>query len=238
MIVETTDPGIIGAAHRDGVVLIDLISGLQTPVASPEHGRGGITYNDAKVDPEGRLWQGTCDGDGVEPRGCLWVLENGRRPRLAETGMAVVNGPAFSPDGRMIYVSDSIGRRIIAFNMAGGKLSHRRTFATMTTDEGLPDGLTVDADGCLWCAHWGGNRVTRFAPSGERLTAVEIPASHVTSVAFGGTGLDTLFITTARYGLSAEQVTREPYSGALFSLRPGVKGLPATPLPLPFGCVE
>jgi xylono-1,5-lactonase len=237
MIVETADPGIIAVAHRDGVVLIDLVSDSYTPVAAPEHGRAAIGYNDAKVDPEGRLWLGTCDRGGIEPRGCLWVLENGRHPRVAETGMTVVNGPAFSPDGRVTYVSDSIARRIVAFDTAGGGLSNRRTFATMTADEGLPDGLTVDAEGCLWCAHWAGSRVTRFAPTGERLTVIAIPALHVTSVAFGGTHLDTLFVTTARYGLSTDQLVRSPDSGHLFSVMAGVKGLPATPLPLPFTCV-
>ncbi len=147
MVVGTTDPGIIAAAHRNGVVLVDLASGLQTPVAEPERGRAAIAYNDAKVDPEARLWVATYDTGGIEPRGCLWVLEHGQPPRLAETGMAIVNGPAFSPDGRVIYVSDSIARRIVAFDVAGGALSGRRIFATMTPDEGLPDGLTVDAEG-------------------------------------------------------------------------------------------
>lgn len=238
MILGTTDPGTIAMAHRDGLALLDLDSGLSTSVAAPEHGRAAIAYNDAKVDPLGRLWLGTFDTGGVEPRGCLWVLENGRRPRLAETGMPVVNGPAFSPDGGTIYISDSVARRILAFDIFDGELCNRRTFATMSDDEGLPDGLTVDAEGCLWCAHWEGSRVTRFAPTGKRLSIIPIPAPLVTSVAFGCAGLDTLFVTTARHGLSVEALARAPQSGDLFSVMPGVKGLRANLLPLPFTCCE
>jgi sugar lactone lactonase YvrE len=238
MIAGTTDARTIAVAHRDGLALLDLESGVETPVAAPERARAGIAYNDAKVDPMGRLWLGSFDTGGVEPRGCLWVLENGRRPRLAETGMAVVNGPAFSPDGATIYVSDSIARRILAFDVVDGALRHCRTFATMSAEEGLPDGLTVDAEGCLWCAHWEGSRVTRFAPTGERLSVIPIPAPLVTSVAFGRAELDTLFVTTARQGLSADDLARAPRSGDLFSIVPGVKGLQANLLPLPFTCGE
>jgi sugar lactone lactonase YvrE len=150
--------------------------------------------------------------------------------------MAVVNGPAFSPDGGVIYVSDSMGRRILAFDVDRGALRRRRTFATMSKDEGFPDGLTVDAEGCLWCAHWEGSRVTRFAPTGERLSVIRIPAPLVTSVAFGGSALDTLFVTTARLGLNPGDIARAPQSGSLFAVKPGITGLAANLLPLPFSC--
>jgi sugar lactone lactonase YvrE len=237
MIVATTDPDSVVLTDRDGVALFDLESGTRTGIADPERGRDGIGYNDAKVDRFGRLWVGTYDASEVEPRGCLWLLEHGRVPRLAESGMAVVNGPSFSPDGRAIYISDSIARRILAFDVKeDGSLAGRRVLAQFNADEGLPDGLTVDAQGSVWCAHWDGGRVTRFSPQGERTAVIRLPATRVTSVAFGGPELDMLFITTARYGLTEAQLSGSPGAGSLFLVKPGVRGIPATPLLLPFAC--
>lgn len=236
MIAATSDPQILVMAHRAGVALHDLRSGQQQPIADPECGRAAIGYNDAKVDPSGTLWLGTYDDSESEPRGCLWRLEHGHAPRLAESGVAVFNGPAFSPDGRVIYVSDSIGRRILAYNIDERVLSGRRVFVQLAPEEGLPDGLTVDSEGGLWCAHWDGGCVTRYAPTGQRLSRISVPAPRVTSVAFGGAALETLYITTARYGLSAEQLAHAPLAGALFAARPGVCGIAPTLLPMPFSC--
>ena len=166
----------------------------------------------------------------------LGLLENNCRPRLIETGMAVVNGPAFTPDGRTMYVCDSAAGRIMAYDIEGSAAHSRRIFAEMTVAEGLPDGVTVDSEACLWCAHWDGGRVTRFSPAGKRLLTVPIPAPRVTSVAFGGPGLATLFVTTARQGLSADALEQFPASGGLFAIETGICGIAATPLPLPFRC--
>lgn len=234
MIACTMDADVLVASYREGIALLRLSTGNAVNVVDPERRRSGIVYNDGKVDSQGRLWVGTCDAAGQEHRGCLWVLESTRTPRLVETGLTVTNGPAFSPDGRVIYVSDSIARRIVAHDVEGTTLSGRRVFAVLSEEEGYPDGLTVDTEGCLWCAHWGGSRVTRFAASGERLMTISVPASHVTSVAFGGPDLATLFVTTARQELGADELALSPQSGNLFAVCPGVRGLPPTPLPLPF----
>jgi D-xylonolactonase len=238
MIAETTDPQSIAIADPNGIALVNLETRDRSSVAHPEQGRHGVGYNDAKVDPAGRLWVGTFDLQESEPRGCLWLLESGRPPHLAETGMAVVNGPAFSPNGGVLYVSDSMGKRILAFDLDGRELGRRRVLAHLSPEEGLPDGLTVDAEGCVWCAHWDGARVTRFSPRGERLAVIHAPVPRVTSVAFGGSDLKTLFFTSARYGLTQHQLELAPKSGALFSASPGVQGIAATRLPLPFVCRE
>lgn len=234
MIAATSDPRLLVMAHRSGVALYDLHDGHQTAVADPECGRAGIGYNDAKVDPSGCLWLGTYDDSEVEPRACLWRLQHGRAPALAESGVAVFNGPAFSPDGKIIYVSDSIGRRILAYDIGERALSGRRVFVQLRPEDGLPDGLTVDAEGALWCAHWDGACVSRYAPSGEQVLRIALPVPRVTSVAFGGAQLDTLYITTARYGLSAEQLALAPLAGGLFAVRPKVHGIAPALLPLPF----
>lgn len=234
MIAPTREPHILVMTGRDGVSLRHLREGTSRVVSDPEQGREGIGYNDGKVDPRGRLWVGTYDSSELEPRATLWKFEHGCDPVLADSGMAVVNGPAFSPSGDVMYLSDSIGRRILAFDLKEGKLSGRRVFARCTDAEGFPDGLTVDALGYVWCAHWDGSRVTRFSPSGERDRTVMLPVPRATSVCFGGENLETLFITTARYGLTPEQLGQAPLAGALFSCHPGVQGLLPTPLSLPF----
>jgi xylono-1,5-lactonase len=235
MIVQTTDPGVVAMSDPDGISLFNLETLERNFIADPERGRAGVAYNDAKVDRFGRLWVATYDTSELEPRGCLWMLRNGVTPRLAESGLPVINGPAFSPDCRFLYLSDSIGRRVLGYEMKeDGTLGARRVLAHFSIEEGLPDGLTVDSEGCIWVAHWDGGRVTRFSPEGERVDVVQVPAARVTSVAFGGAELKTLFITTARYGLGEAQLPVSPDSGSLFSIDTGVRGLAATLLPLPF----
>lgn len=234
MIAATSERGTFVLSHARGLALVNVDTLQLTHLADPEQGRADIGYNDGKVDPCGRLWAGTFDVNETEPRGCLWLLENGASPRLMETGMAVVNGPAFSPDGQTVYVSDSAARRILAFDLERGRPQKRRVLVEFACEEGLPDGLAVDAEGCIWCAHWDGGRVTRFSPDGRRMLAVSIPAPRVTSVAFGGPSRDTLFVTTARYGLSASDLNSYPASGALFEIQAPVRGLAVTLLQLPF----
>lgn len=234
MIAATSELSTFVLSHARGLALVNLDTLKLTRLADPEKNRADIGYNDGKVDPRGRLWAGTFDATETEPRGCLWLLENGAAPKLMETGLAVVNGPAFSPDGSTVYVSDSVGRRILAYELEGSRLRARRTLVHFANGEGLPDGLTVDADGCIWCAHWDGARVTQFSPKGDRMLTVAIPAPRVTSVAFGGPSLDILFVTTARYGLSEADLARYPDSGALFEVQTRFRGLEPTPLALPF----
>jgi sugar lactone lactonase YvrE len=234
MIVATSEYSTFVISSGRGLSLVNIDTLQLTRLADPERGRGDIAYNDGKVDPHGRLWAGTFDVNETEPRGCLWLLENGASARLMETGIAVVNGPAFAPDGHTVYVSDSVARRILAFELEGAHLRNRRIFARFADKDGLPDGLTVDAEGYIWCAHWDGGRVTRFSPDGDRVLTVTIPAPRVTSLAFGGASLDTLYVTTARYGLSTADLAAFPTSGALFEIHTPIRGLAPTPLKLPF----
>ena len=234
MIAATSEGNTFVLSYAGGLALVNMDTLKLTRVADPERSRADIGYNDGKVDLCGRLWAGTFDMTETEPRGCLWLLEHGATPQLMETGLAVVNGPAFSPDGSMVYVSDSIGRRILAYELEGSRLRNRHVLVVLADGDGLPDGLTVDAEGCIWCAHWDGARVTRLSPKGERMLTVAIPAPRVTSVAFGGASLDMLFVTTARYGLSESTLATYPDSGALFGIQTGVRGLEAIPLALPF----
>jgi xylono-1,5-lactonase len=230
-IVATTDPGVLLVSHRHGLSLLEIASGATRPFADPEAGRDAISYNDAKVDRQGRLWAGTSHLPEVEPRGALWRVDGEGRAVLCDAGYVVFNGPAFSPDGRLMYASDTFARVVHVYDLdpAEPMPRNRRLFARLAEDEGYPDGLTVDSEGALWVAHWNGGRLTRFGPDGSRLLTVPVPAPNVTSIAFAGGDLRTAYVTTARDGLSAETLARFPLSGALFCFRAAVPGL-AEPL--------
>ncbi|MFC0678783.1 SMP-30/gluconolactonase/LRE family protein [Lysobacter korlensis] len=226
-IAPTGDPGVAVLTCAAGIALLDLRDGGTTLLLDPLQRLPHLHFNDAKVDRSGRLWLGTADTEEVDPRAVLFLLE-GSRASVADAGFAVCNGPAFSPDGSVVYFSDSNSRTVLTYRMAeDGTLLDRRVFARFGSDEGYPDGLTVDADGFLWVAHWDGGRVSRFSPDGKPDRVLHVPAPNVTSVAFGGEDLGTLFITTARLGLDAEALESFPLSGGLFAEdRPGTRGLP------------
>lgn len=213
--------GRLMLAIDQGLVLYDPTSGRTEPFADPNDQREGVIYNDSKIDRDGRLWLGTYDKAETEPTGVLYCVHPDGRFRLAESGIAVTNGPAISPDGDTLYMSDTTGKRILAYTIerSTGRLRNRRLFATI--DPGMPDGLTNDAAGRLWVAHYGGGRVTRLMPDGTVDRVIELPTSNVTSTCLGGPKLTTLYITTAEVPASPG-----PLDGALFSVEVDGPGLP------------
>lgn len=213
-------------ALDQGLCRFDPASGGVTPWRDPEGGREGIGLNDAKVDRQGRLWLGSFDRREREPRGMLHRFDAEGRHAVADSGYVVCNGPAFSPDGRTLYFSDTLGRRLLAYALdpATGRLGERRLFAGI--EAGYPDGLTVDAEGHVWCAHYAGGRLSRFAPDGRLERTTALPVSNPTSLCFGGRDLATLYVTTAREGAEGE-----PLAGAVLALEPGVAGLPEPRFP-------
>jgi sugar lactone lactonase YvrE len=146
-----------------------------------------------------------------------------------DSGYVVSNGPAFTPDGRTMFHNETTRGLVYAFERdpASGELGARRVFARVPREHGLPDGMTVDAEGFLWLAHFDGWRVTRRDPEGRVERTLELPVAQVTSLAFGGPELERLFVTTAREGLSDDALRAQPLAGGLFELEPGVRGLPA-----------
>jgi sugar lactone lactonase YvrE len=179
--------------------------------------------NDGKVDAHGRLWAGTMPMDGDTPDGTLYRFDPDHSWHSLDSGYRVTNGPAFSPAQDVLYHTDSANRVIYRFELdqAGG-LHNKMPFIVFENDWGLPDGMTVDAVGYLWVAHWDGGRVSRFDPEGRLEHSVSLPASRITNCVFGGAGLDRLFVTSAR-----EDREHQPLAGALFELAPGVTGVPA-----------
>jgi sugar lactone lactonase YvrE len=144
--------------------------------------------------------------------------------------VTVSNGLGWSPDGsRMYYVDSPVGRiDMFDYDPAAGTAVGRRPFADHSGYDGVPDGLTVDADGCVWVAVWGGGVLRRFAPDGTQDSVVPVPVSQPTSCAFGGPGMADLYVTSARIGLSEAELSEQPLAGRLLRLSPGPVGLPST----------
>ncbi|MGA5068394.1 SMP-30/gluconolactonase/LRE family protein [Streptomyces exfoliatus] len=199
-------------------------------VAAPALPDDGLPrrMNDAAVDPAGRLLAGTMAYDESPGAGALYRLDGAGLVTLLDS-VTISNGLGWSPDGTRLYYADSPTGRVDAFayDPFTGVLSDRRPFAVL--DRGVPDGLTVDSEGRVWVAVWGGGEVLAFTPEGTVHARVEVPASHVTSCAFAGPDLDVLVITTATEGLDEKRRAAEPDAGRLFVCRPGTTGLPQPP---------
>jgi sugar lactone lactonase YvrE len=183
--------------------------------------------NDAKCDPAGRFWAGSTAQDFSAGRGRLHVLEPGGEHRVAVTGLTLPNGLDWSLDGKIFYLADSLAHEIIAwdYDVTDGTLTDRRTFASFT-GEGIPDGLTIDTDGCLWVAVWGGHRVVRLDPGGRVVRIVDLPVAQPSSCTFGGPGLDTLFVTSAAEGLPTADGSLD---GSVFAITgTGAQGRPVS----------
>ncbi len=210
-----------------GLAIFDPATGKVSPFADPNGGRQDVIYNDSKLDRFGRFWVGTCDLRETEPRGILYCVEASGAAAVVESGYVVCNGPAFSLAGDIMYFSDSVGQRIIAFDVDAHSsvLRNRRVFAQISAAEGLPDGLTVDAEGCLWCAHYGAGRLTRYAPDGTVRMVIDLPCPIVTSMSFGGPDMTTLFVTTGWSPGIARAEDEPGPGGALFAIDTGIKGL-------------
>jgi sugar lactone lactonase YvrE len=182
--------------------------------------------NDGSVDPWGCFWIGTLAHDERPGAGALYRVAADRRVVQVLDGVTVSNGIDWSLDSAAMYYADSGTGRVDVFDvdLADGQVTGRRPFVEIEVAGAVPDGLTVDAEGFLWVALWGGGRVQRFTPDGRLDREVELPASQVTSPAFGGAGLGALYVTTARHGLSSADLERQPLAGSLFVHDPGVSG--------------
>lgn len=229
-IVKRAGGGFV-AGLDSGIARLDGDLGNIEIIADPEAACPLTRFNDGKCDRRGRFWVASTDRAETDPVGSLYRLDDGGRAERVLPGVVVGNGIGWSPDDRTMYFTDSGYGTIYAFDfdIETGEISGKRPFYTVDKGTGMPDGLTVDAEGGIWSAHWGGGRVTRYDPDGSIDRVVTLPVPLVTSLAFGGAGLDRLYITTARLGLSDRQVSEAPLSGGLFVFDAGTRGLPETP---------
>jgi sugar lactone lactonase YvrE len=227
-----------------GMIVLDeynnLILGLQNELISFDMNSAKITWlsdfekelpcnrpNDGRCDSMGRLWVGTMDVQAKEGLGSLYCVSNNAFSKRL-SNLTIANGKVWSPDTKILYFTDSFTRRIDAyyFDIKSGSIEYFRTVICVPDYLGLPDGMTIDEEGMLWVAHWGGYCVCRWNPEdGSLLTKIELPVPHVTSCEFGGDDLDMLFITTAKTGLSIKDQLKYPLSGHLFTVNTGIKGI-------------
>jgi len=226
-----TSSGRVALAANSGFLLLDPATGSLERVADVESDVPETMMNDGKCDPGGRFWAGTKDVEGRRPLGSLYRLDADHRLTRVLKDVTISNGLGWSPDHRTMYYIDSTTYRMDAFDYddTSGAVSNRRPHVEIPQEWGLPDGMTVDEEGFLWVAFWGGSAVRRLAPDGRVDAIVRFPVTQVTSCAFGGPDLSDLFVTSARSGLTDAAMSEQPLAGGLFRARPGVRGLPSTP---------
>lgn len=185
----------------------------------PDHPAGN-RMNDAKADADGRIWAGTMPITADRPSGSLYRVDTDGQVTVADTPYTIANGPAISPDGHWLFHTDTRARQTYRFALHDdGTLGPRELWLSFDPAWGNPDGMTFDAEGGLWIAHWGGGRVSRFDADAKVERDIRLPASQITSLAFAGEGLDRMFVTSAGVGID------EPHGGALFEVDPSVRGL-------------
>jgi sugar lactone lactonase YvrE len=218
--VVPTSAGALCLAAGNGFYGLDPETGAIAEIAAAP-GRPHTRMNDGACDRAGRFFAGSMDNDEAPGRGAFYRLDPDHTVTTVYDEIGLSNGVGWSPDGRLMYYIDSLAYRVdvIDYDPDTGELGDRRPFARLGAGETVPDGLTVDAEGGVWVAVWGGSVIQRYDADGTLNGVVRLPAAFVTSCAFGGPELDQLFITTAAGpGRSG---------GALFTCAAGVKGLPA-----------
>jgi L-arabinonolactonase len=214
-------------AFASGIALYDPYDRSLTWLTRPEAVTPGIRFNDGRVDRRGRFWSGTMVEGANRPGACLYCVGAAGEARCHLQGIRISNGLCMSPDGTRLYFADSPTRTISVYEMIEpqGRLGEPRVFAR-TPEGAYPDGAAVDADGCVWSAHWGAGRIVRYTPAGRIDREIEVPTRQPSCVCFGGPGLDLLCVTTAREGLDSATLHAEPNAGDVFLFRAGVQGLP------------
>lgn len=217
-------------ALTDGFYSFDMKTQTISRIEDTESHIKTNRFNDGKCDPKGRFWTGTMVLDGDPGEANLYRLDNDLTVQLMVADVTVSNGLAWDITKSRMYYIDTRTKaiRTYDFDNETGDIANAKTVVTFQPEMGSPDGMTIDEEGMLWVAFFRGWRVIRLNPeTGQTLMEVEVPASQVTSCTFGGEHLDELYITTARNGLSDDDLKEQPYAGGLFKVKPGVKGVPS-----------
>lgn len=220
-LIERADRTDFIAGLATGFVELSLDPLTIRPIVDPEPDRIENRMNDAKADGAGRIWAGTMPFSCEGASGSFYRLDPDFGVTRVDGPYTIANGPAISPDGGSLFHTDTALSTIFRFAVKDdGSLGPRQPHIVFPDDWGTPDGMTLDADGCLWIAHWGIGQVSRFDPAGVRERSIALPASQITSMTFAGPALDRMFVTSAADGVD------EPDAGALFEVDPGCQGLP------------
>lgn len=228
--VVPAESGNMLVALENGIYMLDPETGTKNFIVDPEKDIPDNRFNDGKCDPAGRFWAGTMSMVGKKEAGALYRFDPDSTIHKMIDNVTTSNGIVWSLEKDKMYYIDTPTRKVMAYdyNNNTGEISNPEIAVEVPADLGAPDGMTIDADGNLWIALWGGSAVGCWNPeTGELLRTVKVPAKNVTSCAFGDKDLKTLYITTARQGTGEEELKKYPNAGGVFKIRPGVKGVKA-----------
>jgi len=214
------------AGLQSGLYHFDDKSGGFELIAKVEADKPDNRLNDGVVDPEGRLWFGTMDNKEKAKSGAFYCFADGKVTATGIDDIAITNGPAVSPDGRLLYLVDTLTGTIEVADIGDdGSLDNRRPFTRIEKSDGHPDGPTIDSNGYLWISLYAGWEVRRYSPAGDLVERVRFPVANITKIAFGGEDLRTAYATTARQLLKPEDIAKQPQIGDLFEFRVDVPGV-------------
>jgi sugar lactone lactonase YvrE len=229
--VAVCKDGNFVAALKNGFGKVQRDSGDLKMIADPESHLSGNRFNDGKCDPAGRFWAGTMSHTDEPEKGSLYVLDNDLKVSRKIENVSISNGLAWSRDHKTFYYIDTPTFSVAAYDyeQKTGNILHKRIVIRIPREDGSPDGMTIDGEGMLWIAHWDGWQITRWDPAtGKKILSIAFPAARVTCCCFGGEDFQDLYVSTARNGLSEEQLENQPLAGSLFVIKNvGFNGLPA-----------
>jgi len=215
------------AGLQSGLFHFDEKTGVFDLIVEVEPDKPGNRLNDGVVDPSGRLWFGTMDNGEKAKSGAFYCFADGEVKRTGLDGIAITNGPAASPDGRILYFVDTLKGTLESADISDdGTLGERRLFAKIDPKHGHPDGPTIDSEGCVWISLYAGWEARRYSPAGELIQTVKFPVANITKIAFGGDDLRSAYATTARQMLRPEDIAKQPQIGDLFEFQVDVPGVP------------
>ena len=214
------------AGLQSGLYHFDDKSGGFELIAKVDADKPDNRLNDGVVDPQGRLWFGTMDNKEKAKSGAFYCFADGKVTATGIDDIAITNGPAVSPDGRLLYLVDTLKGTIEVADIGDdGSLDNRRPFTRIEKSDGHPDGPTIDSNGYLWISLYAGWEVRRYSPAGDLVERVRFPVASITKIAFGGEDLRTAYATTARQLLKPEDIAKQPQIGDLFEFRVDVPGV-------------
>ncbi|MEA1786164.1 SMP-30/gluconolactonase/LRE family protein [Arenibacter sp. GZD96] len=234
--VTVASDGSLIVASKSGFGQLHRDSGHVTPITDPEHHVPNNRFNDGKCDPKGRFWAGTMSLSEERKAGSLYVLDGLQVHKKIEN-VTISNGIAWSLDHKTMYYIDTPTLEVVSYDYdkATGTIGNKQVAIRIPESEGYPDGMTIDNEGMLWIAHWGGWQLTRWNPvTGKKLVAIPLPAAKITSCTFGGENLTDLFVTSAKERLSEAELKEQPLAGALFKITgTGFQGVPCFQFKIP-----
>lgn len=228
--VVPTESGEVLVALQNGIYWFNAETGSKTLIIDPEAHLPDNRFNDGKCDPSGRFWAGTMSTKGEKEVGALYRLDADSSIHKMVENVSISNGIVWSLDRTKMYYIDTPTQKVMAYdyNDETGEISNPKVAVNVPEEMGSPDGMTIDSEGNVWVALWGGYAVGCWNPvTGKLLRTIKVPAKNVTSCAFGDDDLGALYITSARTGTNDDELKKVPNAGGVFKIRPGVKGVEA-----------